>query len=285
MKTKRKKDARLFSNKIIGFVLILLAIGLSIKYVFVDVGIDAEYQIVMAYRLATGDVMFKGMWEAHQTSAFLCAFFIKIYLSVFQTTTGLVLYLQIVGVVIDAFISYSLYVTVNKYLGSKNVAFAMAWVFFVVSPKDVPVAEFANMQLWSCMMLCIMMLLYHVTRKKSYLIYAAFSLCVAVLAYPSCLILLLGIGFVSVCFWEKKDFLILVAVCCTVGMAYVFFLLTKISLSEILFSLEHMLAIEPTHTVGVGIKFVAYFKEIVVLAAFFLGTTLCRMLLRKYYAD
>lgn len=272
MKTKQQKNVGLCYNKVIGLVLILLAIGLAIKYIFIDVGIDAEYQIVMAYRLATGDVMFKEMWEAHQTSAFLCAFFIKIYLFLFQTTTGLVLYLQIVGVVIDAVISYILYTVVNKYLGNKNVAFAMAWVFFVVSPKDVPVAEFANMQLWFCILLCIMMLLYHVTRKKSFLIYAALSLCAAVLSYPSCLILLLGIGFLCFRFWERKDFFIFAAVCSTVGVVYVVFLLTKISLGELFFSLENMLAIEPTHTVGLDIKLVAYFKEAVVLAAFFLGS-------------
>ena len=258
------------SNTKRNYILILLAaIGLAIKYIFVDLGIDAEYQVVMAYRLATGEVMFQEMWEAHQTSAFLCAIFVKLYLLLLKTTTGIVLYLQIVSVMIDAAISCFLYRVVNKYLDNRAVACAMAWVFFVVSPKDVPMAEFANMQLWSCLLLCLWLFVYHVTRKKCYLVLAALSLCAAVLAYPSCVILLVGIGFLNFYYREKKEFLIITAVCVVTGMFYIGFLLTNMSVSELLFAVENMLAIEPTHTVGMGEKFIAYAKDATKIAVLF----------------
>ncbi|MBQ7776653.1 MAG: hypothetical protein IJ379_12105 [Lachnospiraceae bacterium] len=248
-------------NKMIYFFLIAAAIGLSIKYIFVDLGIDAEYQVAMGYRLALGDIMFKEMWEAHQTSAFLCAFFIKIYLFLFKTTTGIVLYLQVIGVLIDGAISYLLYRTVSMLQNSKRVAFAMAWVFFVVSPKDVPIAEFANMQVWFCMLLCLLMFIYYQTTQKRYLVLAALSLCAAVLSYPSCAILLAGVGFLFFRYGKKKDFFLFTGICAITGIIYLCFILKDTSFTELLFSLEHMLSIEPTHTVSLGGKFLAYGKD------------------------
>lgn len=246
------------NKKTIYFLMILVALGLSIKYIFIDIGIDAEYQISMAYRLATGDIMFKEMWEAHQTSAFLCAFLIKLYLLIFRTTTGIVLYLQLAGVLVDGAISYLLYRVVKKYLSSESLAFAMAWLFFVVSPKDMPIAEFANMQLWFSMLLCIMLFLYDETRKKVFLVLAALSLCGAVLSYPSCLLLVFG---VAVLFWWRKDkagFFLFMGVCAVTGIAYLCLILRNMSVTELLFCLENMLGIEPSHTVSLGGKFLAY---------------------------
>lgn len=87
------KKSHIFNEneKIIRLIMLIIAVALSIKYIFVDFGIDAEFQIAMSYRLAKGDIMFKEMWEPYQMSAFLCAFFIKIYIWLFHTTTGIVL--------------------------------------------------------------------------------------------------------------------------------------------------------------------------------------------------
>ena len=99
------------------------------------------------------------------------------------------MFLQFIGVAIDGVISYLLYKIVSKSEVNKSVALGMAWVFFVVSPKDVPIAEFANMQIWFSMLLCMMLFLYDRTRKKRYLILSALCLCLTILSYPSCLII------------------------------------------------------------------------------------------------
>lgn len=249
------------NEKILRLLMLFMLIGLSIKYIFVDFGIDAEFQISMSYRLAKGDIMFKEMWEAYQMSAFLCAFLIKIYLTVFQTTTGIVLYLQLMGVLIDGAIAFLLYKTVSKYFNCKNVAFGMAWVFFVVSPKDVPLPEYANMQLWFSMLLCITLFLYFQTRKKYLLLLSALCLCAAVLSYPSCLILLAGVGFL--CFQQdrKKDFAAFFGICAAVGILYLCLTLSQLSLNEFFIFLENMVAIETSHAVGVGTKFLGYVTD------------------------
>ena len=58
---------------------ILVAIA-SVSLLFTNISYDVEYQVAMAYRVLKGDVMILEMWEPHQTSAFLCAIFMKIYM-------------------------------------------------------------------------------------------------------------------------------------------------------------------------------------------------------------
>ena len=81
----------LFEGKyrILAFLLIIGAILVNIKSIFTDFDVDSEYAIAMAYRMIKGDRMVAQMWEPHQTSAFLCAFFMKIYMAIFRTTSTL----------------------------------------------------------------------------------------------------------------------------------------------------------------------------------------------------
>lgn len=55
--------------------LVLGSLLINIKNVLTSCHVDAEYQVVMGYRMLQGDAMFSEMWEAHQTSAFFLAFF------------------------------------------------------------------------------------------------------------------------------------------------------------------------------------------------------------------
>lgn len=256
MNILEKKQMR--RNRIIFFIMNLLVIFINIKYVFIDLCIDSTYQVSMSYRLVTGDLLFKEMWEVHQTSAFLCAFFIKIYMFLFKTTTGIVLFLQFVSVLIDGAIAYLIYHVVYKCMKSKAVSVCMAWVFFIVSPKDVPIAEFANMQIWFSMLMCIMFFLLDKTGKKRYLFLAAISLCLTILSYPSCLIMIFGIGCVFYYRKQIKDFLMFTCICIICGVLYLANILRYMKVDELLTTVRNMLSIEPTHTVSLSDKFLAY---------------------------
>lgn len=104
--SKRKEKAQKYPQTDIRFqkwlsVILFLGVAfLNVKKMFMDFDIDTEYAITMSYRLAMGDHMFSQMREPHQTSAFLLAFFIRIWMSTVGTTTGLVMYLNIVSLAI-----------------------------------------------------------------------------------------------------------------------------------------------------------------------------------------
>lgn len=262
MNTIVAEKKSLNTEKIFRILLIMAAVFLNIKYIFVDFGIDAEFQISMSYRLATGDIMFKEMWEPYQMSAFLCAFFIKIYLELFHTTTGIVLYLQVIGVLLDAGVSLLLYQTIKKNLNSEKTGFIMAWVFFLVSPKDIPLADYTNMQMWFSLMLCIFLFLHYKTTKRRFIVFAALSLCGAVLSYPSCLILYLGVIGILLYRKDFKSVLALTGICVLVGGLYLCMIFSQVPTDEFVTIIHNMLMIETSHSMGMGARFGLYLKDL-----------------------
>ncbi len=254
-------------EKILRILLILTAIAINIKYILVDFGIDAEFQITMSYRLAVGDKMFLDMWEPYQMSAFLCALFIKIYLWLFGTTTGIVLYLQLIGVLIDVGLAFFLYHTVKTYLNAEKTAFAMAWLFVLMSPKDIPLADYTNMQMWFSLLLCIFMFMQYKTKKRRFVVLAALSLCGAVLSYPSCLLLLISVLFVFGCCKDYKNALLFTGICVGAGLSYLGIIFLELSPADLIDTLHNILAIETSHAMSVAERFFWYFKDLVKILA------------------
>ncbi len=269
MEGVEKGRVQFLNERTIRIIMILIAGALCIKYIFVDFGIDAEFQITMSYRLARGDIMFKEMLEPYQMSSFLCAFFIKIYLAIFRTTTGIVLYLQVIGVMLDVLVSYLIYRMVKKCLDRENVAFAMAWVFFLVSPKDVPLAEYANMQIWFSMLMCITMYIYYMTQKKIYIFLSGLCLCGTVLSYPSCLILFIGVLCILLHKRDKVGVIIFGLTCLLVGALYLCLIFAQVSFDDFVVSIKNMLLLETSHSIGVVEKCVAYLKDIIYISIVF----------------
>ena len=260
------------ANKIQSLI-VLACILLAIKYIFVDFGIDAAFQISMSYRFVNGDVMFREMWEPYQTSTFLCAILIRMYMGIFHTTKGIVLFLQFAGVMIDLGIAVFLYKTVMRYsLADRNAAFAMSLVFFLISPKDVALPEYANMQVWFTLLLGLFLFIYHNSGKRIYLVLAALSLCMAILAYPSCLLLFLAASGFLLKNRDKKGALLFSLICVLTGIGFfVFLFLQGLSLAEILSSIHYILGIETSHSMGMADKLIWYFKTSSTIVVLFLA--------------
>ncbi len=270
MNGKEKKAEKTFRALMIAAIILL-----TIKYIFVDFGIDAEFQIVMSYRQAMGDTMFLEMWEPYQTSAFLCAFFVRLYLWIFNTTTGLVLYMQFVGVLLDFIVASILYVTVKKHLKAEKTAFFMAWLYLLVSPKDFPTGDYANMQVWFSTLACIMLYLFFKTAGRRFVVWTAVFLCLTVLSYPSALCVCFGVAILLLCRRQYKEMLLLTGVCFLIGGAYLGMIFMWVSPSDFLENVGYILSIETSHSTGMGAKILAYVKDIGVIMGVFLGTYAC----------
>ena len=85
-------------NKYTRLFFTCMAVCCGLIWTFTNLGYDGEYQLAMCRRLLQGDKLFLEMWEPHQTSSFLPAFLMWIYISLLGTTTGIVVYLQARGV-------------------------------------------------------------------------------------------------------------------------------------------------------------------------------------------
>lgn len=255
------------------FLLVIASIFLAIKYIVVDFGIDAAFQISMSYRFIDGDIMFREMWEPYQTSTFLCALLIRLYLGLFHTTTGIVLFLQFVGVMIDLGIAVFLYRVLKEFsIVDRNTAFAMALTFFLISPKDVALPEYANMQVWFTLLLGIFLFSYINSGKKHVLVLATVNLCMAVLAYPSCMLLFVPSVCILLKAKDKIGTIILTLLCALIGGLYILFLLSRgISVNELISSVHYILGIETSHSMSMVDKIIWYVKVSAQIAILFSG--------------
>lgn len=269
----------------------IMAVFCGMIWAVTNISYDGMYQISMSQRLLSGDKMFLEMWEPHQTSAFLSAALMWVYEKVFGTTTGIVLYLQICGIVIRGAIAVLLYRTFKRDL-KKSTAFQMAFVFFMISPKDYALPEFSNVQLWYSALLFCCLYVYLRTGKRILLVAGALFLCLEVLAYPSCLIVYPGAVGLLLCYSPEKrrDILLFTAICAGTGIAVAGYFVFSIGWETLGQCITGMLSLEPSHTVGAFSKISAYLLDILKTvpvylaagaAAFFVNRILLKILRRK----
>lgn len=246
----------------VGYVrmfLVLMAAGCGIIWAFTNLSYDGEYQMAMAYRLIQGDRMFVEMWEPHQTSVFLPAALMWIYRSIFHTTTGIVVYLQICGILIRGAIALLLY-RILKADTDEPVAYGIALLYFMLSPKDYALPDFSNQQLWyGTLFFCC--LWSYLKKGKCYLLaLGAVCLCLEVLSYPSHLIIYLGAMVLLWCYSEHRwrDIAVITAICAGLGLGFCFVFVPE---WDVLVQCIHgMLELEPTHTVSASSKILFYLK-------------------------
>lgn len=263
--TKLKKENSVY------IALTVMAVFCGMIWSVTNIANDCSYQISMSQRLLSGDRMFLEMWEPHQTAVYLSALLMWIYEKIFSTTTGIVLYLQICGILIRGGIAVLIYRVLRREL-EKPVAYGMALLFFMISPKDYALPEFANMQLWYSALLFCCLYMYFRAGKRLLLAAGAVCLCLEVLAYPSCLIVYPGIiGLLAAFSAEKrKDILFFTGVCVGIGAAVGGYFLISIGPAVFVQCLKGMLALEPSHTVGMFDKALAYLKDVVKMLPVFL---------------
>jgi len=242
-------------------LLILMAACCGVVWSFTNLSYDGEYQLAMSYRLLQGDRMVLEMWEPHQTSAFLTAALMWVYKSIFHTTTGIVVYLQICGILIRGGIAFLLYRVLREDL-DEPVAYGIGLLFFMLSPKDYALPEFSNQQLWYAALLFCCLWAYLKKGKMPLLVLSAVWLCLEVLAYPSCVIVFFGvIGILGRYSGHRaRDILLFTGICAGAGSAVCFALVFP-EPAVFMQCIRGMLALEPTHTGSVFSKLFFYLRD------------------------
>lgn len=241
-----RKEKREILKVIIYSGLILFSVLAAVKMIILGLNIDEEYAVTMAYRMANGDRMFLEMWEPHQTSGFVCALFIKLYLTLFQSKEYLVLFLRGVGVLLQALVSLFVYTTLKRRY-SFDIAFMASLISFNVLPKWILVPEFSNLLLWCslCTWMCLLRYAWNIEKGAKWLALGAVFYCGMVLAYPTCCIVLpiylFGLYRLTPSAYRIKVWIL--PVCCVlIGVLYVAYFLSHMSIGEFGFGLQQMLA-------------------------------------------
>lgn len=279
-----KSNRIMESRKGIRLLLIILSILASLKMLLFAFGLDEEYQVVMAYRNATGDKLFLDMWEPHQSSAFLCMMLMKPWLLLFGTT-GVVLYLRVCGTLIHLGISVYFYRVMKDFV-REEYAWLLALIYFNTIPKQIMLPEFGIMQVWFYTLLSLFLIRYYVDgRKVRYLVLAALALVLNVLSYPSCLILFPFVLLVVARLSEKdrwRDMGIVFLVCTFCAAIYLGILFIYTNPKELVTTLSHILNGDVTHSLAPLGKMLALIQSAVLMGLLWLGCRLAAVLITKW---
>lgn len=268
-------DDRIKKNFIF-WILVIGTILATMKCIFVSLQMDEEYAISLPYRLLLGDKMFAQIWDPHQTSAFIIQFLIWIFQKVTGTTTYVVIWIRFVGVLMHGAVAYYLY-RFLKTITCKEHSFYLALIYFNLLPKTYVMPEFSNMMVWGLTMLLIAMtrLIRLQQGKWNYrmtftAIEIGFWICFMVLSYPSCLLMFpFVIWYVlRFCRHKGKTAGIITAVCGICGGAYVGYLLSYMTVSELIANIKSLVASCGSHSDGALYKLALYGAGICVAILF-----------------
>lgn len=278
---------------IVNIILVSLTILGVIKTCFVGFDIDEAYAVAQSYRMVMGDNMFSQMWESHQMSAFGLAPFILLYmLFTGGETTGIVLFLRVVGTIIHLLIGFWFFKMGQKKFGTTvGLLISLAHINFL--PKWLVLAEFEIMQYWSVCVIFLGLLTWYgrleeeppaaiedekqnSKRKKDllsykkadkWLIISGLSLFVAMMTYPT-MILLYPVYVVAL--WVLRSgtvkermrcVLIFTGTTLAVGVAFLIYLRSYMTVDEFLRYVSYIF-MDESHTISLGTKIVNYGKEL-----------------------
>ncbi len=245
-------------------LMILLSFLATVKICFLNVNIDEEYAITLSCRILSEDRMFRDIWEPHQTSGFLAAGLCWLYQTVTGTSEYMVLYLRICGALLQAAVSLFLYRTL-KLSFSRLGALVAAFFFYNTLPKQIQTPEFSNMLVWFSVlvMLCFFRAC-HSKHCRAWLAAAGVFLCGLILAYPSCMLAVpgyfLGLKKLRPKTFRKDGGLLLI-VCVLLGLCYIAFFLSHMTLPQFLFGLRQMMT-DSHHSDSLGQRLVLYGREL-----------------------
>lgn len=290
------------------YIVILLITGsflAALKCIFVSLHMDEEYAVSLSYRLLIGDRLFAQIWDPHQTSAFLMEFLIWIYMKLFHTTTGVVIWVRLVGVLIQLGISCYLYRVLCHILEPEH-SFYLAMIYFNLLPKTYVMPEFSNMMAWGLTLLLLS--LFRLAKLQGRLpggekddlraegiswnrkmVFAAVEagawLSFTVLSYPTCLLLF---PFIIWYFWmhdvyKKKTIGIFAGTCIILGSAYMAYLFSYMSWQELLANVQSLLASNGSHSDGILGKCQIYAGNLLPLLLFGTGYLLAAAIVYKIY--
>ena len=256
-------------NYIIYFLLFLAT---SVSLIVSNLSYDAEYQLSMGYRLIKGDIPIIEMWEPNQTSAFIVAILMKIYISITGTTTGIVLYIHFVGYLIRVGIACFLYHVIQKKVGMIPAIMA-GFIYILIGPKDILVPEYSNMEVWFSTLSVLFLIQYFEKKKFVHFIFSAVCLCLGVIAYPSFILTYFVVIFFL---WKQecnqiREIFIYTGICAALGISYVLYLMGGKDIEIVINSLIAALSIEPTHTVSAMEKVWTHIKSVGTMAGSVLG--------------
>ena len=253
---------------IVNVLLLALTILGVIKSWFVGFDIDEAYAVTQSYRMVMGDNMFSQMWESHQMSAFgLAVLMFPYLLFTGGQTTGIVLYLRIVGSVIHLLLGWWFFDKAQKKFGlTAGLLIMYAHVNFL--PKWVTLAEFELMQYWAvCILFLALLTWYEKPPEKKWLVISGVALFMAMMTYPT-MILLYPVYVVALLVIEGRStkekwcsVLVFTGTVFLIGVAFLIYLRTYMTVDDFMKYVSYIF-MDESHSVSLSQRVANYGREL-----------------------
>lgn len=242
-------------------VLALTVFGIW-KTVYLSADIDESYAVTLGSRLASGDSLFRDMWEVHQTSAVLYAPVIFLYERLTGGAEGLLVFLRFAGCLLQGLLAFYGFCVLCRWT-SRGMAFWMSILYFNFTPKQIQSPEFTLFLYWGIFLLGLSFLQFYRSGLRRYMVVAALSLCVCILAYPYAVVLYVVCLFLAaVPLWGKETAgasgkgmeeasygrrdaalagCVFTLTCAAAGMLFLAYVLSGISVGELIENIPYVL--------------------------------------------
>lgn len=248
-------------KKALFFIVTPLLVLLVSKMLFVSFTPDEEYQIVMSFRLANGGKLFYDVYDTIQSSGFLDAILIKFFIFLTGSTTGVVIYLRAMGLLIKGLVSVVFYKTAKRYV-KNEIAALLSLIFFVTFPKMIASLDFSSLQLdFTVLMICFFDSgLFYSESKKTFmeilcLILSALCLCGCILSTACFFMIPVVLVFTIICSKQNRlrRNLVFWLTCLFVGLLYCFVIISQSGFSNIATTISCILSGDSSHGLGATI--------------------------------
>lgn len=210
-----------------------------------------ENGLLVTYKgIYQGQHMFTDSWESLQTGGFLVKPLIALYYQAFKPlflstgiNVGLVLYMRIAYMVLRGLVALYLYFTVKSTCYEDGAFLAAIFYFmFVVTWKNFSYKSICEL---AVMMLICFLIRFHATEKVRYFVLASIVCCVAILAYPTMIILAVAVGvwlIVQMYFNQigNKPLIAFVITCVVIGAIFLIYLQSTTGVSQAFSELKYL---------------------------------------------
>lgn len=239
-------------NKIIIFKVIFGLFVLVWSFNVLNVGfyVDENGLLTIYKGFYQGQRLFTDSWEALQTGGILAYPLLALYYQVLAPlfagvgiNIGLVLYMRIVYTICRLLVSVYLYFTIRKTV-YEDGAFAASifYYMFVMGWKNFSYKSYCDLAI---ILLICFFIRYHETKKSWYFIFAGIATCVAILAYPTMIIMAFAISVILIVGIyrneiQKQSLIIYLATCFVIGVAIVVYIQCTSGLENVISQIGYL---------------------------------------------
>ncbi len=241
------------TSKMIRIFRLILLIGIIVwAAVTINTGfyVDENGLLVTYKGIFEGQRMFVDSWESLQTGGFLAwplmAFYYNVLSPLFSSTgiyIGLVLYMRIMYMIVRGMVALYLYYTIRN-TSYEDGAFpaAIFYFMFVVTWKNFSYKSYCEL---AVMLLICFMIRFHETEKVRFFVFAGLACCVAILAYPTMIILAVVVGVLLLVQMynnriDSRPLIAFVVTCVVVGGIFLIYLQLTTGISEAFGQLKYL---------------------------------------------